>query len=163
MTTEKKMPPALVWNGPELPRIPPGEYTGRCTGFQGPEWVRTFGRWGLRLEFALDPDEQIVSAFYSLGEDRKTYKIGTRSKYFRDWVRANGGPPRHGQEMSPEIFLNPELGFTVHVSDTVKDGEGVAKDDALVYSRIDRILEVKRLSTQEEKQASWQAGLTLTF
>ena len=70
-------------------------------------------------------------------------------------MRANGGPPKHGQTMSPEVFMNPELVFTVHVSDAEKDAENTVKDDALVYSRIDKILEVKRLSTQEETQASW--------
>ena len=80
---------------------PPGDYVARCTGFQGPQWVRAFGRWGLRLDFVLDPEEQAVSAFYSLGENRNAFKFGTRSKYYKDWVRANGGPPKRGQEMSP--------------------------------------------------------------
>ena len=79
----------------------------------------SFWPWGLRLEFVLDPNEQ-VSVFYSLGENRRR-KIGTRSKYFKDWVRANGGPPKHGQEMSPAVFVNPEIGYTVHVGDAVKD------------------------------------------
>lgn len=158
MTTEKQSPPALVWQGAERPRIPPGEYTARCTGFQGPEWTRAFGRWGLRLEFVLDPEEQAVSAFYSLGENRSAYKFGTRSKFYKDWVRANGGPQKHGQEMSPAVFVNPEIGYTVRVGNAVKDSEGAVKDDALVYSRIDRILEVKRPSAHADKQVIWQAG-----
>jgi len=157
MTTEKQAVPALVWQGAERPRIPPGEYTARCTDVQGPQWVREWGRWGMRLEFTLDPDEQQVSIFYSLQENKDAPKIGARSKYFKDWVRVNGGPPKYGQEMSPEAFLNPDLSFTVRVSDSVKDGEGKVKDDALVYSRIDRILEVKHLSTQEAMQVSRQA------
>jgi hypothetical protein len=158
MANEPQNIPALVWTGAERPRIPPGEYTGRCTGFQGPQWVREFGRWGLRLDFVLDPEEQAVSAFYSLGEDRNAFKIGTRSKYFKDWARANGGPPKHGQKMNPGVLVNPEIGYTVRVGDATKDSEGKVKDDALVYSRIDRILAVKRLSVQEDMRASWQAG-----
>jgi len=158
MADEQKKPPALVWQGAERPRIPPGEYTARCTGFQGPQWVREWGRWGMRLQFTLDPEEQQVSIFYSFGENKDAPKIGTRSKYFKDWVRVNGGPPKHGQKMNPEAFSNSDLSFTVRVSDSVKDGEGKVKDDALVYSRIDRILEVKRPSAQENKQAIWQAG-----
>jgi hypothetical protein len=115
------------------------------------------------LEFALDPDEEVVSAFYSFGEDRNAPKMSTRYKYYSDWVRANGGPPLHTQEMSPEIFTNGDLAFTVHVSDATTDGENRVKDKALVYSRIDKILEVKRLSKQEEMQASWKAGIDLTF
>ena len=155
MKTEKQRAPGLVWQGADRPRIPSGEYTARCTGFQGPEWTREFGSWKLRLEFVLAPDEQIVSAFYTFGEDRNAPKIGTRSKYYRDWVRVNGGPPKHGQDMSPEIFKNAEFGFTVHVGDAGKDSENRVKDDALVYSRIDKILEVKRPSTQEDMQVSW--------
>jgi hypothetical protein len=112
----------------------------------------------MRLQFTLDPDEQQVSIFYSFGENKDSPKIGTRSKYFKDWVRVNGGPPKHGQKMTPESFLNPDMSFTVRVSDSEKDGEGKVKDDALVYSRIDRILEVKRASTQVDMQAIWQAG-----
>ena len=158
MTSEKQVPPALVWQGADMPRIAPGEYTARCTGYQGPEWVREFGRWGLRLSFVLDPDEQTVSAFYSLGENRHAYKFGSRSKFYKDWVRANGGQPKRGQEMSPEVFVNPAIWYTVHVGDAAKDGEGKVKDDALIYSRIDRILEVRRPSNQEDMQVSWQAG-----
>ena len=68
-------------------------------------------------------------------------KISPRSKYYKDWVRANGGPPKRGQEMSPAVLVNPEIGYTVHVGDAVKDSEGAVKDDALVYSRIDKILD----------------------
>ena len=155
MATEKQVPPALVWQGADRPRIAPGEYTARCTGFQGPEWTRQFGNWKMRLEFALDRDEETVSAFYTLGEDRSTPKIGNKSKYRRDWVRANGGPPQCGQIMSPEIFMNGELTFTVHVSDAKTDSENRLKDKAEFYSRIDRILEVKRLSTQAD---TWESG-----
>ncbi len=69
--------------------------------------------------------------FYSFGEDRNAFRFGTRSKYFKDWVRANGGPPKRGQEMSPAVLVNPEIGYTVHVGDAVKDSEGAVKDDAL--------------------------------
>jgi len=158
MADAPKKTPALVWGGADRPRISPGEYTARCTGYQGPEWVRSFGRWGLRIDFVLDPDEQAVSAFYSLGENRDAFKFGTRSKYFKDWVRANGGPPKHGQEMSPSVLVNPEIGYTVRVSDAIRDSEGAAKDDALVYSRIDNILAVKRPSAGEDTHPIWQAG-----
>jgi len=155
MADEQERPPALVWEGADRPRIPSGEYTAHCTGYQGPQWVRAYGRWGLRLDFVLEPEEQAISAFYSLGENRNAFTIGTRSKYFKDWVRANGGPPKRGQEMSPAVLVNPEIGYTVRVGDAVKDSEGAVKDDALVYSRIDKILAVKRPGAQEDTQESW--------
>lgn len=158
MPSEERTTPALVWEGAERLRISSGEYTARCVGFQGPEWIRAFRRWGLRLDFVLDPDEQTLSVFYSFGEDRKAPKIGARSKYFKDWVRANGGPPKRGQAMSPSDLVNAEIAYTVCVSDSVKDEEGKMKDEALVYSRIERIVAVERPSSQAGKQAIWQAG-----
>lgn len=152
MSNDKKVPPTLVWQGADRVRIPPGEYTARCTGFQGPEWIRAFGRWGLRLEFVLDPDEHIVSAFCSLGENPKSFHIGVRSKYYRTWVLANGGPPRRGETMAPEVIADPELGFTVLVSDCTKDDENRLKHDAFVYSRVDKILSATRASGEARKQ-----------
>lgn len=146
MSTESvSQSPTLIWSGAERPRISPGVYTARCTGFQGAEWIIQFGRWGLRLEFTLDPDHERISAFYSFGENRAAPKIGTRSKYYKDWVRANGGPPQRGQDMSAALFVNPELAFTIRVSDSTRDSENAAKHAALVYSRIDTILDVKQL------------------
>jgi hypothetical protein len=154
MDSKQRLTPALVWEGAERPRIAPGEYTARCTDFQGPQWAIAFGSWKLRLEFALDPDDVKVSVFYALGENRSTPHIGTRSKYYKDWVRANGGPPTHGQEMTPNVFLDPDLCFTVLVGDCTKDAENLEKHPALVYSQVKKIIEVKRLSTQEDMQAS---------
>lgn len=136
----------LVWHGAELPLIPSGEYTARCIGFQGPDWVRGFGRWGLRLEFELDPDNHRVSAFCSFGENPDAPKIGQKSKYYRWWVMANGGMPRRGEGMSPSVIADPSLAFTVHVSDAKTDGNNQLKDSAFIYSRIDKIVSVKRIS-----------------
>lgn len=154
MANEKQTPPALVWQGADRPRVPPGEYTARCTRFQGPEWVRAFGRWGMRLEFVLDPDEQAVSAFFSLGENPHKPHFGVRSKYYRTWVMANGGPPRRGENMPPEVIADPSLGFTVQVSDCTTDEENRLKQDAFVYSRVDEILNVTRASGHAGMQPS---------
>jgi hypothetical protein len=152
--SEPEAPPALIWEGSERPRLQSREYTATCSGFQGPQWIKQFGRWGLRLDFVLDPDGETVSAFYSFGEDRDKPRIGPRSKYFKDWVRANGAPPKPGHPMSAQVFLDLELWYVVHVSDAAKDSEGALKDESLVYSRVDNILEVKRSSRQAEKQVS---------
>ena len=158
MTTNGKQAPSLVWHGADRPRIEPGTYIGRCTGFQGPEWVRQFSSWKLRLEFVLDPDDHRVSEFYSFGTKRDSPHVGVRSKYYRTWVLANGGPPQRGQPMPPELITDPTLIFTVEVSDATTDGENRVKEDALVYSRVKKILRVERTSNQEDTQVSWQAG-----
>ena len=146
MASEQNESPPLIWQGATRPRIKPGDYTATCKGFQGPEWIRQFGRWGLRLEFVLDPDDQAVSAFYSLGENRDAPTIGVRSKFFRVWALANGAPPCHGEQMSYEKLADPSLSYTVRVSDCKTDDENQVKEDALVYSRVDAVLSVERIS-----------------
>ena len=106
----------------------------------------------------LDPDEHRVSAFFSLGESRDAPTFGVRSKYYRTWVLANGGPPRQGQTTNPDVIADPSLAFTVNVSDATTDGENQVKDDALVYSRIDKIIRVKRPSGPADMHANIEAA-----
>jgi hypothetical protein len=109
-------------------------------------WVRRFRNWKIRLEFTVDPDDIPVSGFFCLGENPEAASIGVRSKFFRVWALANGGQPRHGQQMSYELLVDPSLSFTVHVSDCTTDDENQVKEDALVYSRVDAVLSVERIS-----------------
>jgi hypothetical protein len=75
----------LTWEGVDLPRVAPGDYQAVCVGWQGPEWVRVFQRWSLRLEFALLADGTAVSAFYNLGSERKIKTPGRRSRFYSVW------------------------------------------------------------------------------
>jgi hypothetical protein len=132
----------LVWEGVDLPRITPGDYQGVCIRWQGPEFVRAFQRWSLRLEFALLEDGTLVSAFYNLGSDPARPRPGRRSRYYAAWSQANGEPPRKGQAMTPDIFTEPDILYTLQVDDAVKDEGQNRKPDALVYSRVVDILRV---------------------
>jgi len=84
----------------------PGRYLVRGLKVQGPEWVRAFSRWSLRVEFATVHEPGAVSAFFNFGSDRLKQYIGRQSKYFHAWTIANGGPPRKGEQMSPDVFLD---------------------------------------------------------
>jgi hypothetical protein len=134
----------MVWEGVELPRVSPGEYQATCTGWQGPEFVRAFQRWSLRLEFALLDDGTRVSAFYNLGSDPARPRPGRRSRFYAAWSQANGEPPCKGQRMTPETFTEPGLFYTLQVADAVKDESQKRKPDALVYSRVVNILRIDR-------------------
>ena len=134
----------LVWEGVDLPRISPGEYRAACVGWQGPEFVRAFQRWSIRLEFALLDDGTLVSAFYNLGSDPSRPRAGRRSRYYAVWSQANGEPPYKRQEMAPETFTEPGLLYTLQVADAVTDEVQKRKPDALVYSRVVNILRVER-------------------
>ena len=127
--------PVPTWEHDEYPRIDCGRRMVRACGVQGPEWVRAFSRWSLRIEFHLMDEPGIVSLFLNLGSNREKPTIGGRkSKYFRYWTLANGGAPRKHEPMHWDIFL--DKCFWAQVEDCKKDSEGRDKEDYNVYSRI---------------------------
>ena len=129
----------MIWRGPDYPLLDPGKYVVRGVKGQGPEWVRSFQRWSIRIEFALVAEPGYVSAFYNFGTDRDARYIGRQSRYFKAWSIANGGMPRKGQDMAPDIFLEGQF-FEVVVENCDTDSKGNQKADAEVYSRITAIL-----------------------
>jgi hypothetical protein len=115
-----------------------------CIGWQGPEWVRAFRRWSLRLEFSLLAERIAVSVFYNFGDDPAKPHIGRRSRFYAVWSQANGEAPRKGQQMTLETFTDPSLLYLVRVADCLKDGKDADKPDALIYSRVTEILKIER-------------------
>jgi len=143
-TSESKQSLELTWEGADLPRVAPGDYQAVCVGWQGPEWVRAYQRWSIRLEFSLLADGTAVSAFYNLGNDRKLNAPGRRSRFYSVWSQANGEPPRKGQKVTLETFKEEGLLYTVRVGYSTKDEKQAEKPDALVYSRITDVLKIER-------------------
>ena len=151
---EKSRPPArkqqvvsiaqgsgLKWRGPDYPVLPAGKYTVCGCKTQGPEWLRNFRRWSLRVEFVLVGEPVQVSAFFNLGSDPSGPRIGRQSRYYKAWVLANGEHPRKHQEMSASVFLDGQL-FEVEVEDSNRTAEGEPKAGAEVYSIVGKILSV---------------------
>ena len=134
----------FVWQGADYPLVPAGDYQAVCTGWQGPVWVRRYRRWSLRLEFTLFSDGQCVSAFFNLGNSKRGIHIGRRSRFYRAWCLANGEPPRKGQQMALETFLDEGLLYWVRVADAKTDENDEAKPDAMIYSRVTDLLRVER-------------------
>ena len=151
MASESKCGPGLFWQGADYPRVHPGDYQAVCIGWQGPEWVRAYRRWSLRLEFSLLSEDSRVSAFLNMGEDPARPHIGRRSKFYALWCQANGEMPRKGQQIALEAFTEPGLLYLVRVEDGRSDGKGDAKPDSLVYSRVTEILKVERDQTRETR------------
>lgn len=120
-----------------------GVYTVRAVRYQGPEWVRSYRRWSIRLEFALVHESVSVSAFYNLGDDPNRYRVGRQSRFYKAWVIANGEHPRKGQLMDPNVFLEGQF-FQVVVADSRKDAERKDKQPAEVYSVVTQILSASR-------------------
>ncbi len=144
MASESRPGPILTWQGVDLPRIPQGDYRAACVGWQGPEWVRSYRRWSLRLEFSLLEDGTLVSAFFNMGCDAIQPHIGRHSRFYAAWCLANGEAPYRGQQMALEAFTEPGLLYMVRVEDATKDGKDGVKPDALIYSRVTEILRIER-------------------
>jgi hypothetical protein len=129
------IPPLLVWEQDDYPRVDGGLRMVRAHKIQGPEWVRAFSRWSLRIEFHLMDERGTVSLFLNLGTDRERPTVGGRkSRFYRFWTLANGGPPRKHEVMNYEIFLGKC--FWARIEDCTKDSEGRPKLDGEKYSRI---------------------------
>lgn len=135
--------PALAWQGADYARIPPGDYQAACVAYQGPDWIRSYKRWSIRLEFSLLWQDACVSAFLNMGSNPEAPQIGRRSKYYALWCQVNGEMPRKGQLMHPEVFTEPGLFYVVRVEDSCKDAKDELKPEALVYSRVTEILAVE--------------------
>jgi hypothetical protein len=73
-----------------------------------------------------------VPLFYSLGQGDKP-RAGRRSKYFADWLKANGGPPVRADRLSPQVFVRRIA--RVEIADTDRTKSPVP------YSVVRRIVE----------------------
>jgi hypothetical protein len=135
--------PTLVWKGADYPKISSGKYQVRGVSYQGPEWVRAYQRWSLRIEFALVTEPGRASAFFNFGTNPEKVHIGRQSRYWKAWVQANGELPTKGQEMTPEVFLEGQF-FWVTIDDAVLNSDRAKKSDAEVYSRITEFHSVER-------------------
>jgi hypothetical protein len=132
----------LVWRGPEYPVLPTGKYTVRGVAIQGPQWLRNYQRWSLRVEFTLIDEPILVSAFFNFGSDRNRPNVGRRSKYYKAWVLANGEHPRRRQQMSPDIFLEGQF-FEVEVQSCKMNEEGQLKPNAEMYSIVTKLISAR--------------------
>ena len=129
------LPPHLVWEQDDYPRVDCGRRMVRAHRIQGPEWVRAFSRWSLRIEFHLMDELGTVSLFLNLGTNRERPTVGgRRSRFYRYWTMANGGPPRKHELMTYDIFVGKC--FWARIEDCAKDSEGRPKLDDEKYSRI---------------------------
>jgi hypothetical protein len=95
----------------QYPRVEPGEYTGQIVKTFGPYRDRQFGRWKLRVEFALETGE-VVSAFYGLGNDKKPSVMKPRFKLFRLLTLACG----YGRvNLNPAALVNQSVLYRLRV------------------------------------------------
>ena len=128
--------PEIAWQ--DYDRIEPGVYFGYCKWAKRYQYPR-FRRWTCLLRFDVLSDDLLqvlarVPWWMSLGKREKPH-AGRGSRYFREWVRANGRPPTRGDRLSPKVFTRRMA--RVEIADTKSEAP---------YSVVRRII-------------SWEAAL----
>ena len=112
-----KSEPAVNWA--DYVRVEPGDYDAYC---KNAHWYRDpdFDRWTCFFRFRVF-GEGLLSPLGTIpmwlnGGDREKPQAGRRARYFREWVKANGGPPPRNDRLSPRVFAGRMA--RVRVSDT---------------------------------------------
>jgi hypothetical protein len=127
--------PEIEWTPAD--RIAPGEYPAYSRSAKT-YFDPMFRRWVCAIQFdvlddALTNTLARVSCFLNLGAGEKPH-AGRRSLYWREWVKANGGPPARGSRLPPKVFVKRHA--LVVVRDTAKDYRQQDVSEALTYSVI---------------------------
>ena len=150
-----KAVPSLVWDKDAYPRVAPGKYLAAAVRVQGPEWVASFARWSILVEFELLDDGTRVCAFYNLGSEREKLSLGRRGKYVRDWTLANGEAPHRGEILDPQVFLNGQV-YLLQIGDSLEnpDARQKQKSQDEMYSRVTEMISVDRPSLHSPNQES---------
>jgi hypothetical protein len=138
--TDREQPPEISWTF--AARIDPGEY---------PAYSRSamvyrdgqFKRWVCAVQFdVLDGSLTRVIArltwYLNLGS-RDYPRAGRRTNYWQAWVRANGGPPKRNDRLSPRVFERRHA--LVRVEDTGKTYRQKAIGADEIYSVIRDVVE----------------------
>jgi hypothetical protein len=79
-----------------------------------------------------------VTWFLNLGTGKKPH-AGRRGKYWAAWIRANGGPPKRGDRLSPTVFAGRRA--IVRVEDTSKTHDRSQVESEEAYSVVRNVIE----------------------
>lgn len=113
----EKSTPEVGWK--EYLRIEPGEYAAYC---KAARWYFEPGykRWTCLLVFQVFSDEMFtfignIPMWFNGGKGKQPF-VGRRSRYFPEWIRANGSPPARKDRLAPSVFVKRLAKVTI--SDT---------------------------------------------
>lgn len=122
--------------------ITEGTYRGYCRAAEI-YFDRRWRRWQAVLQFDVVGDSGFdviarLTKFFPLGEGTRPRATSRLSKYYKAWVKANGGPPKRTDRMSPTIFRRRYA--RVSVVDVETDSDHVVMEENQRYSKIGEIL-----------------------
>ena len=131
-------------------RLEPGEYPAYCRSAKTIQ-ERVFQRWKCVVQFDLRSPDLLrvigrVTWFLNLGSRDKPH-AGMRGKFWEAWIKANGGPPKRGDRLSPRVFQGRMATIVIRDVETNHRDRKSRLDPSLFYSVVK---EVK----------SWQTGPT---
>jgi hypothetical protein len=125
------------------PRIPPGEYQA-ISRKASQYFDKQFQRWVCAVQFDIVSDSLSMEAiaqltwFMNLGRHPNP-RAGRRSRYWVEWIRANGGPPKRGDRLSPRVFQGRAA--IVRVEYTKKTHDRGPVESELAYSVVRDVIE----------------------
>jgi hypothetical protein len=116
----RRSEPEISWAF--VPRIQPGDYPNfsRSATIY---WDRQFKRWVCAVQFSILNDSLTEAVarltwYLNLGPREKPH-AGRRGNFWAAWVKANGGPPKRNDRLSPRAFERRNA--IVRVEDTTKN------------------------------------------
>jgi hypothetical protein len=97
--------PEIEWA--DYPRIEPGQYPAYCRSWVVYRYPK-FRRWTCLLHFdVLSGDQQVIASiplWLNLGGG-ETAHAGRGGRFFEEWIKANGGPPKRGNCLPASVFV----------------------------------------------------------
>jgi hypothetical protein len=138
LRTRNRPRPELVWDKEEYPRWEEGVYDYLLCTEARSYWCPLFKRWTLRLAF-IDGSGQTEGTTYSFVNLGSGKTPGRNSRFYREWVIANGDQPKRGDRMSPRAFQGKMFRGKVRL--VTKNFDGDTHDEAMKYSVVEKILE----------------------
>lgn len=128
-----------IWDREAYPIIDDGPLLVQAVKIKGPDWCRNLRRWSVLVECAGVEEPVTLAIFLNLaGDESGPGKPGRQSKFYKHWTMANGEPPRKGQRMNFDVFVDKF--FMAQVEKVTKDSKGALKPDAEIYSRISHFI-----------------------
>jgi hypothetical protein len=120
-TRKRRAEPEIEWR--EYPLIQSREYFAYC------RWAKryrdpAFRRWTCLLRWEVLTDDLLtviasVPMWLSLGSRAGPW-ASRRGNYLKEWVRANNGPPKRGDRLSPRVFTRRMARVEVGDTDSEK-------------------------------------------
>lgn len=131
-----------------LPRIEPGEYPA----FSRSAAVYSDGlyqRWVCAVQFDILSDSLIetiarLTWYLNMGNRDKPH-AGRRGKYWAAWIKANDGPPKRNDRLSPRVFERRYA--VVRVDDTTKTHRQDPTDEQNCYSVVRDVVRWEQIGT----------------